>query len=355
MSEFKYVVYAYAREQDDEYGKAGTYYYIGKGTPTRPYKCHGRNVKCPSNKQKNIHILCKNLQEKTAYDLEKFLISHYGRVNCKNGGGGILLNRTNGGEGVRGYLITEEQRDKIRKRFKGENHPMYGKHLSEETKNKIRKANSGVNSYWYGRKHSEESKQKSRESKLGEKNPLFGKKMPEEQKEKLKSRMEGEGNHMYGKTMSIQSRQKMSESRSGEKHYMHGKHHSEETKRKIGEAQRGEKGNMYGKHHSDDTKRKMSISRSGEKNHLFGKHHKEETKRKISETLSKPNNPSRIPRDWYHPDHGVVRGVPICDLIKMFPDQDLRSDGLSNVANSKISNHRGWRSLNVESERGKVG
>lgn len=348
-SEHKYLVYAYAREKDDDHGKIGSYYYIGKGTKRRPYTCSNRKIKCPKNRDKNVHILCKNLQEETAYSLEKFLIAHYGRVDTSPEWG-ILLNKTDGGEGARGTLVSEETREKKREKMKGENHPMFGKHLSEETKKKISQANSGKNHWMYGKKHSEETIEKLRMSKLGDKNPMFGVKMSEENRQKLRERMTGENNHMFGVKMSEESRRKMSESRKGEKHPMFGKHHSEETKRKISEAQKGEKGNMYGKKHTEKTKKKMSESRRGEKHPMFGKNHKEETKNKIRDSLLKPQNPSRKPRDWKHPGHGVVLNTPICELIRMFPEQNLKSPELSNLAKSKARSHRGWVCLNPDTQ-----
>lgn len=47
----------------------------------------------------------------------------------------------------------------ISNKLKGENHPMYGKHLKDETKQKLRQANSGINSKNYGKKLTHEEKQ----------------------------------------------------------------------------------------------------------------------------------------------------------------------------------------------------
>ena len=59
-------------------------------------------------------------------------------------------------------LMTEETKQKISVAFKGENHPLYGKHLSESTKEKIRaKA--------LGRLHSEKTKRQMSLSHIGEK------------------------------------------------------------------------------------------------------------------------------------------------------------------------------------------
>lgn len=98
-----FVVYAYAREGADRFSNVGTYYYIGKGTPKRPYTCSKRYIKCPKDRKKNIHILHDNLDEETAFKIEKELIAKYGRKDV-HPEWGILLNRTDGGEGTSGYF-----------------------------------------------------------------------------------------------------------------------------------------------------------------------------------------------------------------------------------------------------------
>lgn len=73
--------------------------------------------------------------------------------------------------------------DDILEKFKGENHPMYGKHHTNESKLKMSQSKkgkyTGVNSAWYGKHHTEESKNKIKNtlSKLnsGDKNPFYGK------------------------------------------------------------------------------------------------------------------------------------------------------------------------------------
>ena len=50
---------------------------------------------------------------------------------------------------------------------KGENHPMYGKHLSEEHRRKISEANKGENHHMYGKHHTEEARRKISEAQKG--------------------------------------------------------------------------------------------------------------------------------------------------------------------------------------------
>ena len=100
-----YYVYAYIRKSDN------TPYYIGKGKGDRATKKHS-NVTKPKDKSKIIFLEI-NLSEEMAFDLERTYISLLGR---KNLGTGILLNRTDGGEGSSGYKPSEKTLEKLRNR-----------------------------------------------------------------------------------------------------------------------------------------------------------------------------------------------------------------------------------------------
>jgi hypothetical protein len=93
-----YYVYAYIRESD------GTPYYIGKGKGNRAFSSYGRSFPIPN--KDNIIFLHKNLAEKEAYYLEKKEISKFGRET--------LLNKTDGGGGISGYVFTKEQKENIK-------------------------------------------------------------------------------------------------------------------------------------------------------------------------------------------------------------------------------------------------
>ena len=87
----QYYTYAFLRED-------GTPYYVGKGKKDRAYGKRRKGVKRPRD-EKRILILKKGLTEMEAFQHEKYIISVLGR---KDLGNGILLNRSDGGEGNSG-------------------------------------------------------------------------------------------------------------------------------------------------------------------------------------------------------------------------------------------------------------
>ena len=97
----RFYTYAYLRVN-------GTPYYIGKGVRSRAYaKNHG---KVPVPPKERILILKKNLLEEKAFQHEIYMIAVFGR---KDLGTGILLNRSDGGEGATGNIQSLEARQKI--------------------------------------------------------------------------------------------------------------------------------------------------------------------------------------------------------------------------------------------------
>lgn len=156
-----YYVYQYVRED-------GTPYYIGKGKNDRAYSKHSINLPIDNSR---IHILQENLNENDAHELEIYLISKYGR---KDIGTGILRNKTNGGEGVSGYIVSEETKRKISKALKG----IPGKALTKETKEKISKSLKGKIPWNKGKlgvqKHSDETKAKISMKQRGKKLGSYG-------------------------------------------------------------------------------------------------------------------------------------------------------------------------------------
>jgi hypothetical protein len=120
--------YTYIWFREDE-----TPYYIGKGQGNRAYtrKSHS-GMKPPENKCRII-VMHHN-SEQWAFEDEKMLIKHYGRIDL---GTGCLRNLTNGGDGTTGK--SSEARRRISESMKG-NTRGKGHKLTEENKQKLLEA-----------------------------------------------------------------------------------------------------------------------------------------------------------------------------------------------------------------------
>jgi hypothetical protein len=151
----EYYTYAYLRED-------GTPYYIGKGQDkritNRHYRRDGGYFSAPKDKDRIIYLK-RNLTEKDAFRHEQYMISVYGR---KDIGTGILRNRTNGGEGPTGKVLSEVTRKRISESQKGK--PKW----SDDDKERIRRQVTGRwETYGDEKKETIRQKLRDRENKGG--------------------------------------------------------------------------------------------------------------------------------------------------------------------------------------------
>ena len=150
----------------------GETFYIGiSGNFKRPYEKSTRNhlwKKIVNKYGYEVQIIKQNLSKDDVCELEKILISWYGRIDLKSG---TLCNMTDGGEGVlnKSYetklKISESQLGSKNHRWGlvGSLNPQFGIKRSKEDIDKMKLNHpdfSGKNNPNYGKKHSKETKVK---------------------------------------------------------------------------------------------------------------------------------------------------------------------------------------------------
>lgn len=357
-----FVVYAYVRKGADKFGRNNTFYYIGKGRPDRPYRGKGRrNAKTPKDKNR-ILILHSGLTEELAFEYEKKLIKFYGRADL-HPSWGILRNLTNGGEGLSGYVMTDEQKKKLSnagKKLIGGKNPNYGNKYSEEHRARL-------------------SLMAKERFKVKENNPMYGKTHTPEVRKILsdKAKLVVGRDHPrtklydwhhkdHGDILSVSilelidlfPDQKLKYTSlcdvvKGRCAYSKGwgllKNKDKDNTHKFTSIKKlcSWKHETYGLHENisaPDLIKKfpyLGLVRSCLNALSLGK-----LKRYKGWTLvdGNCNNHTPVPKksDWYHPDYGIQKDMTINELVETFQEQKLSPSKLSIVRNGKINSHKGW-------------
>jgi hypothetical protein len=100
-------------------------FYVGIGATanyTRAYQTHKRNdfwTRVNNLTEIEVEVLFEGLTWDVANYYEKYLIATYGRVNK---GTGTLVNMTDGGDGVRGWVASNTTKKKMSLAMMGNNH-----------------------------------------------------------------------------------------------------------------------------------------------------------------------------------------------------------------------------------------
>lgn len=158
-----YYVYVWLRANDSEIAPKYTPYYVGKGSGKRAFEKYGRTVPAPRDSN-CVAFVEEGLTEERAFELESYSIKLYGWVDT---GTGILRNRTDGGDGPSGMIMSEETRRKMSEQRRGEKHPLWGKPRPDHVRQKILAASSGPSNSRYGVPLSQETRDKISQSNTG--------------------------------------------------------------------------------------------------------------------------------------------------------------------------------------------
>jgi hypothetical protein len=147
----KFYVYAHYKT-----GEKDIPFYIGKGHENRAYNKKLRNTHWNNTVKKygyEVRLLAGKLSESDAFWLEIKLIGMFGRADLELG---PLVNRTNGGEGTSGRIVSVEQREFYRTLYSGKPIPTYVKEkirLSTKGKPKAESAKKNMSKSLEGNKN----------------------------------------------------------------------------------------------------------------------------------------------------------------------------------------------------------
>jgi len=145
-------------------------FYVGRGKGNRikttinegnDYKMNKINKIVKEKGEVLVIKLYGNLSFDKSQQLEVDTISKIGRYDLNEG---VLLNFTDGGEGRKNVIVSDESKYKMSRSRMGVEPWNKGKSPSDETKKKISKSLSGEKNFNYGKHFSEEHKRKLSES-----------------------------------------------------------------------------------------------------------------------------------------------------------------------------------------------
>lgn len=229
----------------------GVPFYVGKGKGKRAYS-HLNTIKYKGEKSYCVNTIIKivketgfnpvisfhatKLSEIEAFNIEQELIIKYGRKDR----GGILTNRTDGGEGPTGLIFSKETLKKLSLASSGENNPMYGL--------------KGALSPNYGKTQTQETKNKKAKVMTGKNKGPHTK----EHNLKISNGGKGKSGRQPGYHLTEEHCKNISKANSGENNPIYGTHRSKETKLKISKK-------LTGKRQTPETIRKSAESRTGKK------------------------------------------------------------------------------------------
>lgn len=181
MKMWQHYVYIHFRKSD------GVPFYVGKGTAHKRDKIYSYDRACEDHKNKhwrntvdkhgiviNVIMSCKT--DKEAQFHERRIIAAIGRQDL---GVGTLVNRTDGGDGICGLIISDELRKKRSVNSSGPRSEAFKMAIRAARKNG---GNGGV--VKHGDKLNEQWRANIAAGKLGDKNPWFGKHSPVSKKVK---------------------------------------------------------------------------------------------------------------------------------------------------------------------------
>lgn len=351
-----FVVYGYARDHEDKFGNYGTYYYIGKGTPRRPYNCSGRTIPCPRNKKRDIHIIYSNLDEKTALNLEIKLIKKYGRIDT-DPEKGILRNMTDGGEGSSGYTHLENSKKKmsIGHKYRGEKknwtHPVHGLVLNRTIRElmDLYPEQNLINTLLFRVANGKQTNHKGwiivKRSLIDfnltyqELNNTFGKKFAKQELKKFRQK-------------SSKIRKKAANRRSIKFTWVHVKHGlvlnktvTELIERFPEQKLLRTELNNIAKKENASYKGWITVNLNGDEKNVDKKelemiYSKDYAITKVKEIRSKRKIK---PRTWYHLERGFIKNKGMVELISAYPEDKLSKSGVSFLISGKLKQYKGWR------------